>query len=115
MSQEIEHFYSRNRNYPNAQVPLTSIEQDFYTEQSRQNDKQNFNKHKENTRLERMRTYYYQTTIHALEKLIDLQHQIINRQDRFINSLCFVFGLNFVIILFFIVLFVLKFQCNFKN
>ncbi|CAG8515429.1 1757_t:CDS:2 [Rhizophagus irregularis] len=54
MSQEIEHFYSRNRNYPNAQVPLTSIEQDFYTEQSRQNDKQNFNKHKENTRLERM-------------------------------------------------------------
>ncbi|RGB21552.1 hypothetical protein C1646_777736 [Rhizophagus diaphanus] len=99
MSQEIEEFYTRNRKYPNAQDPLTSIEQDFYTDQFRQND------------MLEMRTKHYQTSIRALEKLINLQHQIINEQDRFINSLCFVFGFSFVMILTFIVFFVLKCQC----
>jgi hypothetical protein len=126
MSQETrdeEEFYSQTRKYSNAQDPLIRIEQDYYTVQSHQNDKSeyDFYKNKGNTRQkETMRTD--QTTIRALENFINLQHQvfnrqdkIINRQDRFINCFFFVFGLSFVIILFFIVLFVLRCKCNFKN
>lgn len=52
--------------------------------------------------------YYYQTTIKYLEKFINLQYQIINKQDRLIDFFCFFFGLFFVIILDCVIFFILN-------
>ncbi|CAB4423417.1 unnamed protein product [Rhizophagus irregularis] len=40
----------------------------------------------------------YQTKIHALENFIEVQYQIINRQDRLIDCFCFIFLLTFGIV-----------------